>query len=149
MPLGTSLLACSDAATISGGEVSATEPTDCSNSGSDCGSGGLVRVLGGEFVAKSDATLSHGSAANLGGAVYIGSNGLMNIDMPVKFIENIVTGTGNDDQLLDDELVWLNNTIHEGSGGEDIFRGAKTLQEMFPGHLHIATDAQIKIIKPR
>lgn len=141
-----------DGVTVSGGEVTAAEPEDCSSDHTDgCGSGGIVRVLGGTLQTRGNATFAQGVAARQGGAVYVGSGGVFYMEGPTKFIENEVTQTqGVSGSLSAVERTWLDATVTAATGGVEMFDGGSgNADEKFPGHLHVAPDGKLVISRPK
>ena len=137
---------------MSGGEVTASEPEDCSSGHIDgCGSGGIIRVRGGTLQTRGNATFSQGVAAKQGGAVYVGSGGVFYMEGPTKFIENEVTETqGVSGSLSAVERTWLDATVTAATGGVEMFDGGSgSADEKFPGHLHVAPDGKLVISRPK
>jgi len=148
-----------DGVTLSGGDVTASEPEDCSavaETKQGCGSGGLVRVLGGTLQTRNNATFAFGKASKQGGAVYVGSGGLFFMEGPTKFQDNVVTETpvassGSDD-LSAIERTWLDAAVKASTGGVEMFdmqAGTGDLMDKFPGQLHVASDGKIKVSRPK
>ena len=136
--------------TVSGGEVTASEPEDCSSGPVDrCGS---IGDQGSRRHAQTrgNATFSQGVAAKQGGPVY-GSGGVFYMEGPTKFIENEVTETqGVSGSLSAVERTWLDATVTAATGGVEMFDGASgSTDEKFPGHLHVAPDGKLVISRPK
>ena len=141
--------------TLSGGEVTLTEPEDCTlNFDASCGSGGLIRVMGGTLRTDGNAILRQGVAAKLGGAVYVGNGGMFFMDGPTKFIGNEVTETlsGNGDALSAAESAWLDATVQGATGAVEIFDSSNNGNDpadKYPGQLHIAPGGKLMVSKPK
>ena len=138
--------------------MSTTEPEDCSaavETEQGCGSGGLVRVVGGTLRTRGNASFTLGKAAKQGGAVYVGSNSVFHMEGPTKFQDNEVTeaaSAGYGDELSSVEETWLDAAVRAATGGVEIFEmqdSTNDLAKKFPGQLHVTSDGVVKITVPK
>ena len=113
-----------DGVTVSGGEVTASEPEDCSGPVDGCGSGGIIGVRGGTLQTRKRDVFT-GSCCEARGRVYVGSGGVFYMEGPTKFARMVATETqGVSGSLSAVERTWLDATVTAATGGVEMFDGA-------------------------